>query len=52
MTIELTEEEAEVLDYYIFRKACRLKESGLEDAKCYTVFMNVHRKLQKGDQDA
>lgn len=45
ITIQLTEEEAEVLDDYIFRKACRLKEAGLEDSKCYPNLMSVHRKI-------
>lgn len=45
--LELTEEEAEVLDSYIFRKAIRLKEAGLEDSKCYPLLMSVHNKLQK-----
>lgn len=43
--IELTEEEADVLDDYIFRKACRLSDAGLEDSKCYPNLMSVHHKI-------
>lgn len=47
MKIELTKEEAEVLDNYIFRKAVRLEEAGLTDSYCYPKLMSVHKKLQK-----
>jgi len=45
--IELTPEEAEVVDNYIFRKAIRLEESNLTDSYCYPKLMSAHRKLQK-----
>lgn len=45
ISLELTADEAEVIEDYIFRKACRLKDSGLEDSKCYPKLMSVHRKL-------
>lgn len=47
ITITLTEEEAEVVDNYIFRKACRLEESNLTDSKCYPALMSAHYKLIK-----
>ena len=32
--IELTEEEAEVVSDYIFRKVCKLEDDKLEDSYC------------------
>lgn len=45
--VTLTGEELDVVDDYIFKKACRLKDSGLDDSKCYQALMSVHRKLQE-----
>lgn len=47
ITVDLTEEEAEVIDNYIFRKASRLEEANLTDSYCYPKLMAVHHKLQK-----
>lgn len=47
ITITLTEEEADVIDNYIFRKACRLEEANLKDSKCYPNLMSVHHKIVK-----
>ena len=43
--IELTEEEAEVVSNYLFRKVCRLEEAKLEDSYCYPRLYSTHRKL-------
>lgn len=51
ITITLTEDEVEVIDSYIFRKACRLEESGLTDSKCYPRLMSVHRKIVKAQNE-
>lgn len=51
MTVELTQQEAAVLDDYLFRKLVRLKESGLEDAKCFIVLQSVHKKLKEANHD-
>ena len=46
--IELTEEEAEVLDNYIFKKICKLEESNLTDSLCYSKLLSIHHKLNRG----
>ena len=46
-SIKLTNEEFEVLDDYLFRKLCKLKDAGLEDAKCYVALSSVRSKLRK-----
>ena len=43
--IELTEEEAEVVGDYIFRKVCRLEDAKLEDSYCYQRLYSAYRKL-------
>ena len=43
--IELTEEEAEVISDYIFRKVCRLEDAKLEDSYCYPRLYGTYRKL-------
>ena len=43
--IELTEEEAEVVSDYIFRKVCRLEDAKLEDSYCYPRLYGAYRKL-------
>ena len=43
--IELTEEEAEVVGDYIFRKVCRLEDATLEDSYCYPRLYGAYRKL-------
>lgn len=45
--LQLSDEEAEVLDSYVFKKLIRLKESGLEDSKCYPLLLMIHAKLQQ-----
>lgn len=47
--IVLDDKEKEIVEEYLFRKAVRLKESGLEDSECYPVLMSVVHKLRKGD---
>lgn len=47
ITLNLTDKEIEVLDDYIFRKVCRLLDSGLEDSKCCIQLSSVHKKIQK-----
>ena len=43
--IELTEEEAEVVSDYIFRKVCRLEDAKLEDSYCYPRLYGAYHKL-------
>ena len=43
--IELTEEEAEVVGDYIFRKVCRLEDAKLEDSYCYPRLYGAYCKL-------
>jgi len=43
--VELTEEEAEVVADYLFRKVCRLKDSNLEDSYCYPRLYSAYRKI-------
>ena len=43
--IELTEEEAEVISNYIFKKVCRLEDANLKDSYCYPRLYSVYHKL-------
>ena len=43
--IELTEEEAEVISNYIFKKVCRLEDAKLEDSYCYPRLYSAYHKL-------
>ena len=43
--IELTEEEAEVISNYIFKKVCRLEDAKLEDSYCYLRLYSAYHKL-------
>ena len=43
--IELTDEEAEVVGDYIFRKVCRLEDAKLEDSYCYPRLYSAYHKL-------
>ena len=43
--IELTEEEAEVISNYIFKKVCRLEDTKLEDSYCYPRLYSAYHKL-------
>ena len=50
--IELTEEEAEVVDNYIFKKVCRLEDANLKESYCYPRLYNAHRKLANAIKDS
>ena len=50
MKIDLTAEESEVLEAYLFRKACRLEESGLTDSKCYRAMQSIRHKIRHGTE--
>ncbi len=43
--IELTEEEAEVISNYIFKKVCRLEDAKLEDSYCYPRLYSAYHKF-------
>ena len=43
--IELTEEEAEVVSNYIFKKVCRLEDINLKDSYCYPRLYSAYHKL-------
>ena len=43
--IELTDEEADVVGDYIFRKVCKLEDAKLEDSYCYPRLYSAYRKL-------
>ena len=45
INIKLTEEEAEVVSDYIFRKVCRLEDAKLEDSYRYPRLYGAYRKL-------
>ena len=45
INIKLTEEEAEVVSDYIFRKVCKLEDAKLEDSYCYPRLYGAYRKL-------
>lgn len=45
MEIELNEEESEVLENYLFKKAINLENSGLTDSKCYKIFCSIRKKI-------
>ena len=45
INIKLTEEEAEVVSNYIFKKVCRLEDAKLEDSYCYPRLYGAYRKL-------
>ena len=47
MEIELTQEEAEVLDSYVFKKICGLEAAGLTDSKCYPILYSIHHKIKE-----
>ena len=49
--IELTEEEAEVISNYIFKKVCRLEDANLKDSYCYPRLYSVYRKLSAALKD-
>jgi hypothetical protein len=51
ITIELTEDEAEVVDNYIFKKMCRLEDAHLEESFCYPNLSSVHRKIQRAREE-
>jgi len=51
ITIELTDEEAEVVDNYIFRKMCRLEDADLMESFCYPRLASAHRKIQRAKQE-
>ena len=52
ISIDLTLEEAEVVDNYIFKKVCRLEDADLRESYCYPRLYNAHRKLSKAIKDA
>ena len=45
INIKLTEEEAEVVSDYIFRKVCKLEDAKLKDSYCYPRLYGAYRKL-------
>ena len=49
--IELTEEEAEVVSDYIFRKVCKLEDAKLEDSYCYPRLYSAYHKLSVALKD-
>ena len=51
INIKLTEEEAEVISNYIFRKVCRLEDANLKDSYCYPRLYSVYHKLSTAMKD-
>ena len=51
INIKLTEEEAEVVSNYIFRKVCRLEDANLKDSYCYPRLYSVYHKLSVALKD-
>ena len=51
INIKLTEEEAEVISNYIFKKVCRLEDANLKDSYCYPRLYSVYHKLSVAMKD-
>ena len=51
INIKLTEEEAEVVSNYIFKKVCRLEDANLKDSYCYPRLYSVYHKLSTALKD-
>ena len=51
INIKLTEEEAEVVSNYIFKKVCRLEDANLKDSYCYPGLYSVDHKLSVALKD-
>ena len=51
INIKLTEEEAEVVSDYVFRKVCRLEDAKLEDSYCYPRLYSAYHKLSAALKD-
>ena len=51
INIKLTEDEAEVISNYIFRKVCRLEDANLKDSYCYPRLYSVYHKLSVALKD-
>ena len=51
INIKLTEEEAEVISNYIFKKVCRLEDANLKDSYCYPRLYSVYHKLSAALKD-
>jgi len=47
VTLELTKDEAEMLESYLFRKQINLENANLTDSKCYPLICNIRKKLKK-----
>jgi hypothetical protein len=45
--LELTEEEAEMLEAYLFHKQINLENANLKDSKCYPLICGIRKKLKK-----
>ena len=52
ISIELTEEEAEVVSNYVFRKVCKLEDSKLEDSYCYPRLYSAYHKIYNALQNS
>lgn len=48
--LELTKDEAEVLEEYLFRKCCRLEDAGLTDSRCYPLLFSIRQKILKNNK--
>lgn len=48
--LELTKDEAEVLETYLFRKCAKLEESGLTDSRCYVALSSIRHKLRQNNE--
>ena len=51
INIKLTEEEAEVVSNYIFKKVCRLEDANLKESYCYPRLYSVYHKLSVALKD-
>lgn len=45
LLLPLTDDEAEVLENYLFKKICKLEDAGLTDSHCYPLLCSIRRKL-------
>lgn len=54
MTLNLTDNEIDVLTDYLTRKAMRLEESGLHDSRCClamnSILLKIHKEKKNNDK--
>ncbi len=49
ITLKLSQDEAEMLENYLFKKQINLEASNLTDAKCYGLIISIRNKLKEAE---